>query len=62
MTQKQIFIAQKIPWSGKRALQSEDAQWSAKQKLVMLDALRLKLSKDIAYAYYDLGFVSGGRI
>ncbi len=61
MTQKQIFIAQKIPWAGKRALRSEDAQWSANQKEIMLDALRLTLSKDIANAYYDLGFVTKSR-
>ncbi len=61
MTQKQIFIAQKIPWSGKRALRSEDAQWSVKQKEMMIDALRLTLSKDIANAYYDLGFVTKSR-
>jgi outer membrane protein TolC len=58
MTQKQIFIAQKIPWTGKRALISEDAQWSAKQKETMLDARRLMLSKDIADAWYELGFIT----
>jgi len=58
MTQKQIFIAQKIPWAGKRTLKSEDAKWSAKQKEMMLDARRLTLSKNIAEAYYELGFVS----
>ncbi|MDA3895887.1 MAG: TolC family protein [Desulfobacteraceae bacterium] len=58
MTQKQIFIAQKIPWAGKRALRSEDAQWSAKQKETMLDAQRLMLSKDIANAWYELGFIT----
>jgi cobalt-zinc-cadmium efflux system outer membrane protein len=61
MTQKQIFIAQKIPWAGKRALRSEDVQWAAKQKEMMIDALRLTLSKDIANAYYDLGFVTKSR-
>jgi outer membrane protein TolC len=58
MTQKQIFIAQKIPWAGKRALMSEDAQWSAKQKEMMLEAQRLMLSRDIADAWYELGFIT----
>jgi len=61
MTQKQIFIAQKIPWAGKRALMSEDAQWSAKQKEMMLDAQRLMLSRNIADAWYELGFITKSR-
>jgi len=58
MTQKQIFIAQKIPWAGKRSLMSEAVQWSADQKEWMLENKRLMLSKDIAQAWYDLGFIS----
>ena len=58
MTQKQIFIAQKIPWAGKRSLMSEDVQWSAKQKEWMFESRRLSLSKDIAQAWYDLGFIT----
>lgn len=61
MTQKQIFIAQRIPWTGKRALMSEDAQWSAKQKEMLFDAQRRRLARDIAEAWYDLGFVSKSR-
>lgn len=61
MTQKQIFIAQKIPWPGKRALGSEDAQWSVRQKKEMLKARRLNLSKEIAAAWYDLGFIAKSR-
>jgi cobalt-zinc-cadmium efflux system outer membrane protein len=58
MTQKQIFIAQKFPWAGKRSLLSEDAKWTAKQKEIMLDNQRLLLSENIADGYYDLGFIS----
>jgi len=61
MTQKQIFIAQKIPWTGKRSLRSEDTHWSAKQKEMMFKNQRLILSKDIADAWYDLGFISKSR-
>jgi outer membrane protein TolC len=61
MTQKQIFVAQKIPWAGKRALWSEEAQWAVRQKEAILDARRLNLSKDIAAAWYDLGFITKSR-
>ncbi len=61
MTQKQIFIAQKIPWAGKRALRSEEVKWSVRQKEAMLDARRLDLSKEIAAAWYDLGFIAKSR-
>ncbi len=61
MTQKQVFIAQKIPWTGKRGLMEEEAQWSARQKEMMLDARRLILAKEIADAWYDLGFITKSR-
>jgi outer membrane protein TolC len=58
MTQKQIFIAQKFPWAGKRALMSEDAEWSARQKQWVLENRRLTLARDIAQVWYELGFIS----
>lgn len=61
MTQKQIFIAQKIPWAGKRALMSEEMQWAVRQKEMMRYARRLDLAKNIAHAWYDLGFVTKSR-
>ena len=61
MTQKQIFIAQKIPWFGKLTLRSQQAAMKAIQKEAILKAKRLELSRQIASAYYDLGFVTSGQ-
>ena len=36
---------------------SEEVQWSARQREMMLAARRLMLSKDISAAWYDLGFI-----
>ncbi|MGB9500255.1 MAG: TolC family protein [Dissulfuribacterales bacterium] len=58
MTQKQISIAQKFPWFGKLDLQSTKATLAVKQKEMILNAERLLLSKKIANAYYELGFVT----
>lgn len=61
MTQKQIFIAQKIPWFGKLNLRSQQAAMKAIQQEAILKAKRLELSRQIASAYYDLGFVTSGQ-
>jgi len=61
MTQKQIFIAQKIPWFGKLNLRSQQAAINAIHQEAILEAKRLELSRQIASAYYDLGFVSSGQ-
>ncbi|MBC2714466.1 MAG: TolC family protein [Desulfobacteraceae bacterium] len=58
MTQKQISIAQKFPWFGKRGLQSDQAAFAVRQKEMVLNAERLSLSKEIANAYYELGFIA----
>lgn len=58
MTQKQISVAQKFPWFGKLDLQTQRAALTTGQKEVMLIVEKLSLSKKIAEAYYDLGFVS----
>jgi cobalt-zinc-cadmium efflux system outer membrane protein len=57
MTQKQISIAQKIPWFGKLDLRSQRATLKAIRQQAMLDAKRLELAKQIAAAYYELGFI-----
>jgi outer membrane protein TolC len=61
MTQKQIFIAQKIPWFGKLNLRSQQAAINAIHQEAILEAKRLELSRQIASAYYDLGFVASGQ-
>ena len=61
MTQKQIFIAQKIPWFGKLSLRSQQAAMKAIRQEAILKAKRLGLAREIATAYYELGFVTSGQ-
>ena len=61
MTQKQIFIAQKIPWFGKLSLRSQQAALKAIRQEAILKAKRLELTRKIATAYYELGFVSSSQ-
>jgi outer membrane protein TolC len=61
MTQKQLFIAQKIPWLGKRALRSQKAASKAVRQEAILSVKRLALARKIATAYYDLGFVDSSQ-
>ncbi len=61
MTQKQIFIAQKIPWFGKLNLRSQRAAMTAIRQEAILNAKRLELARQIASAYYELGFVASGQ-
>jgi outer membrane protein TolC len=58
MTQKQIFIAQKIPWFGKLDLRSRRAMLRAVRQQAILEAKRLELARKIANACYELGFVA----
>jgi outer membrane protein TolC len=58
MTQKQISIAQKIPWFGKLDLKSQRATLKALRQKAILDAKRLELARKIAIIYYDLGFIA----
>jgi outer membrane protein TolC len=61
MTQKQIFIAQKIPWFGKLSLRSQRAAMKAIRQEAILNAKRLELARQIASAYYELGFIASGQ-
>ena len=58
MTQKQIFIAQKFPWFGKLDLKSQRAALKVIRQQAVLEARRLELARNIAEAYYQLGFVA----
>ena len=57
MTQKQLFIAQKIPWFGKLSLQSQEVLLMAKRQEAVLLAKRLEIARKIATDYYQLGVV-----
>ncbi len=58
MTQKQIFIAQKFPWFGKLDLRTQRATLKALRQKAVLEARRLALARQIAAAWYDIGFVT----
>ena len=57
MTQKQITLAQRIPWFGKRDLKTQRAVLNALKQESVLKASRLKLIRNLTDAYYQLGFV-----
>jgi outer membrane protein TolC len=58
MTQKQIFIAQKFPWFGKLDLKTQREALTVIRQQAVLEAGRLELARNIADAYYQLGFVA----
>ncbi|MBW2218019.1 MAG: TolC family protein [Deltaproteobacteria bacterium] len=57
MTQKQLFIAQKIPWFGKLDLKSQRVLLMATRQEAVLLAKQLEIAKKVANAYYKLGFI-----
>jgi len=61
VTQKQLFIAQKIPWFGKLDLQSQRAAVKAIHQEAVLMAKRIELARQIASGYYELGFVGSAQ-
>jgi outer membrane protein TolC len=58
MTQKQIFIAQKVPWFGKLNLREQRQTLIAGRQRAVLEAKRLELARKIAVTYYELGFIA----
>ncbi len=57
MTQKKIFIAQKVPWFGKLSLKEQSPALIAGSQQAVLEARRLELARKIATTYYELGFI-----
>lgn len=58
MTQKQIFLEQSVPWLSKLDLRSEAAAGNARGEKAELEAARLKLARDVADFWYELGYVA----
>lgn len=58
MTQKQITLAQRVPWFGKLSLKAQRATLNAAFLESTLNARRSMLIQDLTDAYYELGFVS----
>ena len=61
MTQKQIFVEQTVPWLSKLELRSRTAAGKAAQEKAGLDAARLELSREVALAWYESGYVAESR-
>jgi len=60
MTQKVIFLAQKFPWFGKLSLREQKQATIANRQFWLLHAKRFELARQIAVAYYELGYVERG--
>lgn len=58
MTQKQIFVEQSVPWLPRLGLQSEIAARAAGEKKSELAEARLNLARDVAEAWYELGYIA----
>ncbi len=58
MTQKQLFVAQKVPWFGKLGLRSHRQALRARREQAVLDAKRFEIARQLASAYYELGFAA----
>ena len=58
MTQKQLFVAQKVPWFGKLSFTSQRQALAASRQPAVLEAKQLELARQIATTCYELGFVA----
>ena len=58
MTQKVLFIAQKVPWFGTLSLKSKKTTLLVVRQQAILEAKKLELTRKIANAYFELGFVA----
>jgi len=58
MTQKQVFVAQKIPWLGSLTLQEQIAQLKAMEAETRVVGRQLGLESQLSQAWYDLSFLS----
>lgn len=62
MTQKQVTLAQRIPWFGKLDLKTQKAALKATQLNSVLFSKQQTLIRDLVNAYYELGFVAESQI
>ena len=58
MTMKEISVTQRLPYPGKRGLRSEVAQKEAEAALSDYEEVKVKVSRDVKMAYYELFFVN----
>lgn len=57
MTQKQLFVSQKIPWFGTLSSQQQVSELKALEAGFQVQAKRLEIARDLAGAWYDLGVI-----
>ncbi len=57
MTQKQLSLAQRIPWAGTLSLKARAAALDALKQERMVAVREAALAKDVARVWFDLGFV-----
>ncbi|WP_162096621.1 TolC family protein [Desulfotalea psychrophila] len=57
MTQKQLGIAQGLPWFGVLSLKEKNAELRARQQEELTRAKRLSVARDLKLAWYDLALV-----
>jgi len=55
-----VFLAQKFPWFGKLSLREQRQATIANRQFWLLHAKRFELARQIAVAYYELGYVERG--
>lgn len=60
MTQKQLFASQKFPWFGTLDLRQQASELKALEADYRVRSKRLEIAKNLAGAWYDLGFVGKG--
>ncbi|MGD9213489.1 MAG: TolC family protein [Desulfobacteraceae bacterium] len=58
MTQKQVTLAQRIPWFGKLDLKTRRAALNAVRLEAVLSDKQQAIMRNLANAYYELGFVA----
>lgn len=58
MTMKELSVTQRLPYPGKRGLRSAMAQKEADAALNDYEEVRIKVSRDMKTAYYDLFYVN----
>jgi outer membrane protein TolC len=58
MTMKEISLTQRLPYPGKRGLRSEMAQKEAEAAFSDYEEVKVKVSRDVKMAYYELFFVN----
>jgi outer membrane protein TolC len=58
MTMKEISLSQRLPYPGKRGLRSDVAQKEAEAAFSDYEEVKVKVSRDVKMAYYELFYVN----